>query len=67
MRFTQGSVDHVIRDFVEKRGVPLESAADALLMGYKTTVEQRAVETTLLKLVDEYLYVEHTHPEWKRR
>jgi len=67
MRFTQESIDHVIRDFVEKRGVPLESAVDAILKEYETTVEQRAVETTMLKLVDQYLYVEHTHPEWKRR
>jgi hypothetical protein len=33
MRFTQESVDHVIRNFVEKRGVPLESAVDALCLG----------------------------------
>lgn len=67
MRFTIELVDHMIRDFMEKRSVPLESAVDTSLKEYEATVEQCAVETTMLKLVDEYLYVEHTHPEWKRR
>lgn len=66
MRFTIELVDDVLRDFMEKRGVPLESAVDAILKEYEATVERRAVETTMLKLLDEYLYVEHTHPEWKR-
>lgn len=67
MTFTQELVDHIVRDFAEKHGVPLESAVDIILKEYEATVERRAVETTMLKLVDEYLYVEYTHPEWKRR
>ena len=47
--------------------MPLESAVDTNLKEYEATVERRAVETTMLNLVDEYLFVEHTHPEWKRR
>lgn len=66
MQFTQELVDHLIHDFAEKHGVPFENAVDAILKEYETKVERRAIETTMLKLVDEYLYVEHTHPEWKR-
>lgn len=67
MTFTQELVTHVMRDFAEKHGVPLGSTLDTILMEYEATVERRATETTMLKLVDEYLYVEHTHPEWKKR
>lgn len=66
MKYTQELVDHIARDFAGKRSVPLESVFNAILREYEKTVEQRAIETTMLKLVDEYLYVEHTHPEWKR-
>jgi hypothetical protein len=67
MMFTQKLVDYIMHDFADKNAVPIESAVDAILKEYKAKVELRAVETTMLKLVDEYLYIEHTHPEWKRR
>ena len=66
MKYTQELVDHVAHDFAGRCNVPLESAVNAILKEYEKMVERRAIETTMLKIADEYLYVEHTHPEWKR-
>jgi hypothetical protein len=66
MKYTQELADHIAREFASKGSLPLEIAFDAILKEYEKTVERRAVETTMLKLLDEYLHVEHTHPEWKR-
>jgi hypothetical protein len=43
----------------------LGRAVDVILKQYGETVERRAIERTMLKLADEYFYVEHTHPQWK--
>jgi hypothetical protein len=66
MAFTQKLVNHIIHDFADKRGVPLEGAVDIMLKEYRDEVELRIVETTMLKLMDEHLYIEYTHPERKR-
>jgi len=67
MKFTQELVNCIIHDFAAKYSAPLESAVDAILEEYEVRVERRGIKMTILKIADEYLYVEHTHPEWKRR
>lgn len=65
MKHTQESVNHVARDFAGKCNMTLGRAVDVILKQYEETVERRAIERTMLKLADEYFYVEHTHPQWK--
>jgi hypothetical protein len=65
MQYTQDLITHVIADFAEKRGVSLEGAVDAFLQEYQAIVGSEIRWKTILKLIDEYLYIEYTRPEWK--
>jgi hypothetical protein len=65
MKCTQEIIDHITHEFSDKNNIPLENAVDDILKEYENTVERRNIEMTILKLVDEFLYVEYTHPKLK--
>lgn len=65
MEFNKRITEKLIADLAKEHNMTAEQAARSILSEYERTVEKRAVPTTMLKMMDEYLYVEHTHPEWK--
>ncbi|MBI4216377.1 MAG: hypothetical protein HY687_03170 [Chloroflexi bacterium] len=54
----------VKQDFVRRRGISQGGVVEAILKEYEKSCGIRS-KRTLLKIMDEYLYVEHTRPEWK--
>jgi len=66
MQFTRDLIRHVVGDFSKDLGIPREKAIDAFFEKYEDIVGQESRLKTMLKVMDEYLYVEYTRPEWKK-